>query len=431
MRIISRLAENKLFKGVMIYGIADALQKGLSFLTMPVFSYYILPEELGIVANFDVLVQIVSYLAFTSLVGNIIYFYYDRDRAQVALLVSNLVFLFTIVNVVCCGIIFLFSDIAEEYLCIGFSLQILAILLNEFNLIHALNGMLYRLEERPVPFVTINLSYAIVNIGLMFLFVVYYKMGGIGKIYSHFAIGFIFVFIDLYLLNKRGYIKFRWSNRCQKELLKFGVPLIPHSIAYWIKSGLDKILLTTYCGLAANGLFSMAMTFGAIYTVFRNSFNNAYNPYIQKRIAGITSENEKSEKIAIVKQTYIVIISFFILMVPLIWAVWLIINYMLSEAYKPSFMYVPWIFLSLTLTTAYEQVVKFVYTVKKTLGLGIITFTCSIIQSGCTFVFIKYFGDQGVNYSMVCGAVLIFVCVWIYSQKVYPMPWFSIFSLKK
>lgn len=425
MEIISKISEKKLFKGVMVYGIADAIQKGLSFLTLPIFSYYILPEELGIVANFDVLVQIVSYLAFTSLVGNVIYFYYNRTREQVALLISNLVFLFTIVNIICCGVIFFFSDITENYLYLGINLQIFAICLNEFNLIHALNCMLYRIEEKPIPFVTLNLSYSIVYLGLMFLFLINYKMGGIGKIYAHVMVGLIFVFIDIYLLNKRKYIKLRWNNICQKELLKFGLPLIPHSLAFWIKSGLDKILLTTYCGLAANGYFSMAMTFGALYNIFRNSFNNAYNPYIQKRIAHITPENEKREKLAIVKQTYLVIIAFFILMFPLIGVVWFIINYMLNETYRASFMYIPWIFLSLTLSNAYEQIVKFVYTVKKTLGLGIITFSCSIIQCCSTFIFLKYYGANGISYSMVFGAVLIFVCVWIYSQRVYPMPWFK------
>lgn len=425
MRIISKLAESKLFKGVVIYGLSDAIQKGLGFLTLPIFSYFILPDELGIVANYDVLVQIVAYLAFTSLVGNIIYFYYDRSKEKVATLVSNLIFLFSLVNVGACVCIFIFSDIAENYLCFGFNLQLLAIIQNEFNLIHSLNTTLYRLEERPIPCVSINLSYTVINIGIACLLLIYYKMGGVGKIYSHFIVGFIFVFVDLYLLYKRNYLKIKWDKKCQKELLKFGLPLIPHSIAYWIKSGFDKILLTTYCGLTANGLFSMAMTFGAIYTIFRNSFNSAYNPYIQKRIAEITPENEKNEKIAIVKQTYIVIIGFFLLMVPLIGIVWIAINYMLNESYKQSFIYIPWIFVSLTLTTAYEQIVKFVYTVKKTLGLGIITFTCSIIQCVFTLIFLKCFGAIGVGYSMVLGATLIFISVWIYSQKVYQMPWFS------
>lgn len=423
MKIISKLASNKLCKGVIIYGLADAFQKALGFLTLPIFSYYILPDELGLVANFDVLVQIASYLAFTSLVGNVIYFYYDRSREKVALLVSNLIYLFSIVNVLSSIGIFFFSDIAKNYLYLGFKFQLLAIILNEFNLIHSLNAILYRLEERPIPFVTISISYIIGYTAITFLIVVYYKMGGIGKIYSHVIIGFIFVFIDLFLLIKRKYLRLQWSNKCQKELLKFGLPLVPHSIAYWMKSGLDKILLTAFCGLTANGQFSMALTFGSIYTIFRSSFNNAYDPYIQKRIASIRPDNEKKEKIAIVKQTYIIILGFFILMIPLIGAVWIVINYFLSDQYINSYMYVPWIFLSLTFITAYEQVVKFIYTVKKTLGLGIITFTCSIIQSGCTYLFLKFFGAGGVGYSMALGSFIIFIAVWIYSQKVYPMPW--------
>ena len=31
-----------------------------------------------------------------------------------------------------------------------------------------------------------------------------------------------------------------------KKLLKFGIPLLPHSLSFWFKSGFDKILLTIY-----------------------------------------------------------------------------------------------------------------------------------------------------------------------------------------
>lgn len=425
---IKHLAKSNLFKGVLTYGIGDLIQKGISFLTMPIFSYYILPEELGLVANFDIMVQILSYIAFTSVVGNILYFYYDRDREQVALLVSNLMILFSIINVLAIICVFLFSNIAEKYLFLGIKFQLLAILLNEANLIHALNTMLYRLEDKPIPFISINLSYCFINIGLLFLYVIYLGLGGVGKIYSHCVVAFLFVAVDLLLLYRRHYFNFRWSNKCLKELLLFGVPLLPHSLAYWLKSGFDKILLTNFCGLAANGMYSMAISFGAVYTIFGNSFNNAYNPYIQKRITQITPENEKSEKRAIVIQTYEVIIGFFVLMIPLIGFCWLVIKYMLSAKYLDSFSFIPWIFLSLTLKTAYDQVVKFVYTEKKTIGLGIITLSCSIIQCLMTYFFLQIWGENGIKYSLVAGAFLIFVSVWIYSQKVYPMPWFSFFK---
>lgn len=408
----------------MIYSIADVLQKGISFLTMPIFSYYILPEELGLVANFDTLVQIVMLLAFNSIVsGGLTYFFYERSHKENAVLISNLILLFTVIILFAAGIIFVFNNTIQKYAALSLGFQLLTIVMSEAMLLNALNSMLYRLEEKPLPFVTINITYTIFNIAFLFYFLVYLKIGGIGKIYAHLAVNLIFCIVNVILLIKRGYIVIKISKSDIKSLLNFGIPLIPHSAAFWIKGGLDKILLTTLCGLAANGLYSMAMTFGAVYSIFKNSFTQAYNPYIQKRISKINTLNENDEKRAIVKQTYWIIAGFFVAYFPIVVFCWCVIHYLLSDKYEPSFQFVPWIILSMTINTIYELVVKFVYTAKKTAGLGIITFCGSIVQCILTYLFIIKFGADGVKYGLVSGSLIIMIFVWIYSQKVYPMPW--------
>lgn len=44
-------------------------------------------------------------------------------------------------------------------------------------------------------------------------------------------------------------------------------------------------MLTEMCGLSENGLYSVAMTWGAIVTMFLTSFNNAYAPYLYKKLS--------------------------------------------------------------------------------------------------------------------------------------------------
>lgn len=80
-----------------------------------------------------------------------------------------------------------------------------------------------------------------------------------------------------------------------RELLHFGIPLLPHSLSFWLKSGMDKVLLTTYCGLTINGLYSMAMSFGAAYSIFFTAFKGAYVPYLQKRLNAMNDINRDSE----------------------------------------------------------------------------------------------------------------------------------------
>lgn len=209
-----------------------------------------------------------------------------------------------------------------------------------------------------------------------------------------------------------------------RELLHFGIPLLPHSLSFWLKSGMDKVLLTTYCGLTINGLYSMAMSFGAAYSIFFTAFKGAYVPYLQKRLNAMNDINRDSEKRSIVILSYRIMVCFSILSILAILVCWLAMKFLLSDKYLPSFQFVPWIILSQTIFSIYGLVVEFPYTVKKTFGLGIITFLGSLVQFLLSYTLISNYGSNGIKISLIIGNTIIAIAVWWYSNKVFPMPWF-------
>lgn len=111
-----------LFKRTAIYTITDGITKSISFIVLPIVSYFIIPSELGIAANFDVLQNIVILLAGQVVVSSLPYFYYERTKEEVAILVSNLLFLVLLVSIILAIIIIFCTNIIEGYLHIGLSL---------------------------------------------------------------------------------------------------------------------------------------------------------------------------------------------------------------------------------------------------------------------------------------------------------------------
>ena len=105
--------QHPIFKRTAIYTITDGITKSISFIVLPIVSYYIVPSELGIAANFDVLQNIVILLAGQVVVSSLPYFYYERTKEEVAILVSNLLFLVLLVNIVLAIIIVLCTKIIE------------------------------------------------------------------------------------------------------------------------------------------------------------------------------------------------------------------------------------------------------------------------------------------------------------------------------
>ena len=146
-----------------------------------------------------------------------------------------------------------------------------------------------------------------------------------------------------------------------------------------------------------------------------------YHPDLQDN----NLKNEYEEKKFLVKLSYKLGGAFFVLGLIVIFLCWFLVHYVLSEQYAASFQYVPWIILSSTIYSFYGLVIQYPYTVKKTFGLGVVTLLGSGIQLLLTFLLVKTIGADGVKYSLVIGSLVIMLGVWWYSNKVYPMPWFS------
>ena len=423
------LTKNRLIKQTLIYTLSDGLCKAISFITLPFISFYIVPKQLGICANFDVMMQVIMLLAGQVMIGVLPYVYYKKSKQELATWISSL---FSVIIIICIAfliIIIFCSDAIEKYLQIGLLLQLLTIVSVITHLITSIDTTLLRLEEKPFCFAFLQILQTIIYIVLLIVLVINLKLDAIGKIYSGVISFIVISILHLSYLLKRGYLVRRVDKKVIKEILLFALPLLPHSLSFWFKSGTDKILITNYCGLEANGLFSMAMSFGAIYTIFNTAFSNAFIPYLQKRINSFTDKNIEREKINLVFLTYKLSIGFVFLYFFLLIICWYAIYYLLSDKYEPSFQFMPYILLSLVFNSIYGLVIQYPYTIKKTVGIGLITFSGSIVQFALSYLLIKVYGMDGIKISIVIGSFIIMAGIWFYSNKVYPMPWIT--ALKK
>lgn len=76
---------------------------------------------------------------------------------------------------------------------------------------------------------------------LLILLVVCLRKEALGKIYSAVFSCSIVCLLHIYLLYKRGYLIWKIDRNSIGELLRFGIPLLPHSLSFglkveWIKS---------------------------------------------------------------------------------------------------------------------------------------------------------------------------------------------------
>ena len=414
---------HKLIRDTFIYTLTDGIGKAISFILLPILSFFLSPEGLGLATNFAVFASIVNLLAGQAILNALQYFYYEQTKEQNAILVSNLIWMTVVACLFLAGIVLLCSNGVYNYLQLNLTFQFLTFPFALAFVLTNISLQLFRLEDKPKSFAIYQIVQIVLHCILVVLFVIIWKQDGEGKIYAEVLTVVLMGAVNLYSIIKRKYLIFKYDKKSIKQLLKFGLPLMPHSISFWFKSGADKVFITNFVGLASNGIYSMAMSISSLYTVVSNAFFNAYVPALQKKLSILTPETEKLEKMRIVKMIYLIIGLFFFISLMAILGGWAILKYFVDDKYEAAFEFIPGIILSLYIYVVYTFAVQFVYKQKKTLVLGIITFTGSLIQMGFAYLFVRMFGTMGAVYSSIIGSLIISVAIFAYSNKVYSMPW--------
>lgn len=285
---------SKLIKNTTIYALGDIVPKVVSFLIFPVLTFYLSPEDYGIinyVNTFNLLLTILGFLGLNTYY--LVYYYRQEDERQQKLLLGNLSFfviginiLFTIVLCIL-GYLFprLFSNKIEFYPYI-----FIGVITNFFNLLTILPSALYRMKENPLPITILAILRGIIySLSTVLLVSVYeYKSMGILVIQMIVSIVFGLIFIVITWRDTLWHFNFAII----KKGLAFSLPLLPGSLAYYLISMSDRFFIERYLDLTQLGVYSTAATLALIINIVTNSAYKSFEPYFFK-IYGTENFNNK------------------------------------------------------------------------------------------------------------------------------------------
>lgn len=278
-----KTGNSKVIKAGIGYTVGNYMLKGLSFLTVPIFSRLLSTADYGIFNKYLAYQTIVFLLVGLSLHTSLknAKYKYQQDFGKY----NSCCILITVTNlgiwILLCNLVYpLYGSL------VGFSRMVVNLLLiDSFGtaLIQFFN-VYVGLDYQYASFLKISAFNAVTNLGLsvLFLLTVFQDNRAMGRILGNvIPAAIIAVIIILYFWKRERPV-------IQREYARFAIgyslPLIPHGISQVILSQFDRIMIEGLIGPSQAGIYSFAYNIFSIINVTANSLDNVWGPWFYERM---------------------------------------------------------------------------------------------------------------------------------------------------
>ncbi|MCR5025727.1 MAG: oligosaccharide flippase family protein [Lachnospiraceae bacterium] len=397
----------KALKAGVWYTASSFLQKGIGFISTPIFARILTKTEFGSYSNFAVWFSICAVVCTLDLKASVARAKFDFEDDFDGY-ISSITFFGTVTTAVFYAVVILFMDFFVNLLSID--AIFLHVMFIELLVAPSLDNIQakHRIQQKYKVQVAISVFLSVASTFFAVLGAYYCKDKLFGRIMgAEITNTFIYVIVFIYVMYKgRRIIDFNaW-----KYAAAYSVPIIPHLLSNIILGSSDKAMITKMVGKEANGVYSLAYSGGLIVSTLMTCFNQAMVPWLFEKLHA-----EDTGTIKQVNRYYIlgfsIIVTGSILFAPeLIWILG-------GEKYAEAAYIVPPIMLGYGFKFAYTNYVNLEQYEKKTGIISIGTLIAAGFNVGANLIFIPVYGFKAAAYTTLAGFVLLFLIHYFISRK--------------
>lgn len=410
MNNINESRNKELMLGTIIYAIGNFGTKILSFLIVPIYTFYILPKDLG---EYDLLMTTVSLLSplITMKISDATYRWIIRKEETVENCLSATYQVLIINSIVCSLVLLGINYFIPIWNC--YSLIIILIL---DRTLECLQKLLRGLKKQKL-FVMSGLLYTTVLITLNLIKICVLRQGVEALLESVVVaqiISIIFILLSekqlLKVKLKKGYLPL------QKELVTYSAPLVPSALGWWVMSASDRYLIRYFLGSTANGIFAVSYKFPSILQTIFVMFNNSWTDLALAELENGNNSEEYSSKVF--KELYRVSFGITLILIPL---TKIVAQLILSEAYKTASVYIGFLYLG-TVFQGFSSFCSIGYLQgKKTKGAAITSIYGAIVNLLVNLMLIKEYGLFAAAISTFAGFFVMWVARMYDIKELFPI----------
>ena len=404
------MVERSIKKASTYYLVGNIFNKGITFLTVPIFTRILSTSDYGIVTTYNSWVGILSMVIGFALHMSIRMAAVDY-KEKFNDFVSSIILFVTLTSTVMIAI----TATVMKVLHIDISIILVVLCMLQAYATATIEDysnylmMQYRYRFRTALMVLPNLVSAIFSV-LAILFV-FTSEQFLGRIIPTAIVTFFFGIIVLMLTLKKG--KCKINLEYIKYAMTISAPLILHGIALNILSQSDRIMITALADSAQTGIYSLIYNFGMIATVITTALEGVWVPWFIMKL----NSNKRTE-IESVANDYIHFMTYamgcLILVAPEV------VKILANKNYWEGISIIPPIVLANYIIFAYSLYVNIEQFYKKTLYISLNTIIAAVSNIVLNYIFIPKYGYVAAAFTTVVSYLISFFLHSRYARKLEP-----------
>lgn len=396
-------------KSSFIYTVSNIITKGITFISIPIFTRLMITSEIGIGTTYmswQAILYTIATLSITSGSLNIAMMHYkdERDRYQSAALSLT-----TVSAMIFAMIYIIFYSKLNKIISLNLSLVIIMLL--SFFLMPAMDIWLtrQRYEYNYKSTAIISITSSTVSIILSIIFVLFLKNNGAKNLGT---VKVITQNIVLLLFSAILYILILYKGKCfySKEYwsftLKLSIPLIFHSLSKQVMDVSDRIMISNISGEEQAGIYGTIYSISTMILILWSAVNNSLIPFLFEKI----KSKEYSQICKVINK---ILIFFAILVIMLILIIPDIINIILPNDFYKAIYIIPAISAGIYLTVLYNLFSNVLLFYKKTNYIMIATSISALINIILNYFFIPKFGYYVAAYTTLLSYIILSIMQYI------------------
>lgn len=389
-----------LIKGTGIYAIGTVGTKMLSFLIVPIYTYYIATEDMGI---YDLIMSTVNVLTpiVTMQISDAAYRWMLIDKDEQSLYIRSTI---QVLLINCC----IFSAaiaVVNHFIVIPYCAYFVSILVSS-RILATIQKLLRGIGNQKL-FAISGLCYSIIFL-LLNVFQICVMQQGISGLFQSAVIANIVAVFLIYIVESQ--VRVNFFQKIDRSLIvkfyKYSMPLVPNYLNWWVINASDRYIVAFFLGMSANGVLAIAHKFPTVLQTLLNLFITSWQD--------VSIAEKEADTGAYYTRVFRIYSKLSLsLLWPLIPITKIVIWLIMSESYKSACNYVSFYYLG----TIYQSFASFYgvgYLKSTRTGRAFSTSVYgAIINAAVNLIFINIIGLHSASIAAFVG----FFVMWLLRER--------------